>query len=163
MSESATIQLLRLIFREHQRQSWRELNIELRRALSMAINLRFDIHVGDWDIIAKDFRYTYWASVSENGHHIGEGHYGLAAKEHRPAAIEYERFYGRSPFILDGKRLSCGDRFTLDDRCWTVTGWGKDNQRINLVSYDDHLKQTGRKLKTISADQWKQLRKKATR
>lgn len=160
--ESATIRLLRLIFKEYQRDSWRELNVELSRALSLSINLRFEIRPGDWGIIVSDFRYHYWAAKSDNGHHLGEEHYALAAREHRPAAIEYERLYGRLKFILNGRRLHVGSYIFIGNRRWRLTGWTADNQSITLVSYDDWRETAGQRRKTINADEWKSLRKEAS-
>lgn len=122
-TDSATIRLLRAYWETNRRDSWMNLNHSLSQLLSCAIRSQLQIAEGDYDLICEEFRYRFWGGTSENGHHLGEGHYGLACIWHRPAAIEYERRFARKPFILRAKRLSCGSLIQTGKNTWRITGW----------------------------------------
>jgi len=166
MSQSPFIQFVHGV-REHGNcGSWERINGAYYQAVRIAILIEMPCEDGDVHKLRKDYKWGHWAGVSGNAMHMGESLYGLACQHHQPFAIVYENDLGRVPFILSGKRLSCGDRFIgLDKsgkaRKWRVTGWSEDNQSINVVGYEtsDFREEGRRKLMRFDRANWLEYRK----
>lgn len=157
--QSHLIEFLKSVFSYHQRLSYEDLNHSLRKSLIIAIRGHFQINEGDWGIIASEMRYGYWGGTSSNGFHLGEGHYMEACIHHRKAAIEYERYYSRKPFILKGTRIYCGTRLLdSDGMTWKLNSFSESNDCVNLLSEANNVG-TGKKRMKISYQDWQSLRK----
>lgn len=142
---SVARQLVELVWNEAPVRSWQRLNHTMQYALATAIKggLRFepDDIQHFWDTMRGGFWFT--GADSEWMHRLA------CVWDNVPAAVSYEKWVGRGPFILEGKRLYVGRSIDLlylslppvtDDRprCAVVTSFAKDGESVNICVYDDH-------------------------
>jgi len=145
--DSPALRLLQLVWDEQGHQmghSWERLNAAMHAATCLAIEygLRFD--VADFQAIDKRFRMGYWG---------GEGFYCLACATrgygrchgpNRSAAIAFETWKGRKPFIIRERpssparhRVAIGAGFRWYGQWVTCTSFAKDGLSLIACSYAD--------------------------
>lgn len=134
--------LVEHVWKHAPQRSWRHLNRTMQQALALAIEsgLRFD--VGDIEAIHTEMRGGYWFGENEWIH-------GLAVEwNNTPAAVSFEAWVCRKPFVLDGKRLFVGalvDTKYLDVpcRCGSVTSFTSDDSVV-ICTYGDEPRPVGK-------------------
>ena len=141
-TDSPAIQLLRLLWRHEGHQmghSWERINATMRNGLGLAIRSGLEFARGDFAVISDAFNPGCWLN--------GERMYSVACLgEHGPnrsAAISFERWKGRKPFILDGHRLAVGSKFDWYDDRVTVTSFADDSSYLVACSYKYTESNTG--------------------
>lgn len=146
--DSGPIKLLQVVWEhanEGKSHSWRILNGMLHRALNIAINSGFKFEPDDFETIHKRFSGHYWMGDSIPPFR-GEGFYTEAVagdggyrdcycQHNRSACISFEKWVGRKPFILDGKRLCVGSRIEIEGKFYYVSSFAKDNAHLNVCGY----------------------------
>lgn len=152
MKQSPVIRLLTLVRESATRQSWQALNAALQQALRIAISGGFEFAIGDFAKLALDrreggFSFGYWCGRTGT-HGLGEYYYSMAcgrdrATANRSAAMSYEVWLGRPPFIVkqprsrSGIRLAVGVEFEWLGRIrWRVTSFSEDQSRLNAVAVE---------------------------
>jgi len=146
MSErmSPARQLLELVWENQGYQmghSWGRLNYAMRSAAYLTIKYGLEFHPDDFTTIAKRFRIGYWGG--KDGHMCGEDFYSLACDpgrgtSNRSAAISFETWKGRKPFILDrNKRIAVGTRFKWYGETVLCTSFTEDGEYLVACSYHD--------------------------
>lgn len=103
-------QFLQTIWDNRKKGSWQRLNAALYDGLTLAIRAGFTFERDDF-INLKSFNFHYWcgAGSGPNGH--AESFYTLACSSqrdggNRSAAIAFETWKERKPFLFQGKRLA---------------------------------------------------------
>jgi hypothetical protein len=93
------------------RKDWSRIrmNTALQSGLSLAINARFKFQQDDFSEIADQLNFFYWGGSSY--HATGESFYSMACDHNRSAAIAYEKWQKRKPFIYFGKSLAIVFKF----------------------------------------------------
>lgn len=95
--------------------SWRILNSALSQSLNLAITHGFPFAEGDFHAIYKRFNFGFWGGDTPAG--LAEGFYSLAAGGPRwgstglsnlSAALSFEAWKNRRPWIFQGTRLALG-------------------------------------------------------
>lgn len=100
--------------------TYEQVNHGMHDALCICIQYGFTFEPDDFAEIRKRFRGGYWMGNS-TGSHLGEHYYRLACRKdslraarpraNRSAAISFEKWAGRKPFIVKGERLAIGSEF----------------------------------------------------
>lgn len=145
--DSGPIKLLDVVWKhanEGKGHSWRILNGMLHRAMNIAINSGFKFEPDDFETIHKRFDGGYWMGNS-NPPFVGEIYYSEAVADgdyrdcycqpNRSACISFEKWVGRKPFILDGKRLCVGSRILIDGKKYHVSSFTSNNEHLNVCGY----------------------------
>jgi hypothetical protein len=128
----------------------RDMTVTIRAlcdGLHMAVSRRFYFEDDDWAELVRR-----WGGLrSCNGvFHCGEGLYSLACTSgNRRAAISYEKWAGRPPFIWHGPRydrnlpsatggrLYVGADFYWQDMPVTITSFAEDGSAIRAAAYEE--------------------------
>lgn len=158
------------IMRDFYRNSKREttgLNPLLQRALNNCIRSQMPFAEDDIEWIYKNCKGGYWFNSSSNGKSRGEEFYNEACVFNTSAAISYEKFFKRVPFIIGTHRMFTGVTFKFEKLYWTVTGWNEKNE-LTCVGYGNpdfvgvkiHDKKGKKKLRKFSREEWLIARKK---
>ena len=140
---SAVIEYLAMTHRlscAHGGQSWQVINHAMAMALTVAIKGRFHFEKDDFKNLCRsnggwpDNGYLGWTRWFPDG---GEGYYNLAVEaKNLSAAIAFENWKGRKPFIWKGNRLHIGSRFELEpNQFWYCTSFAEDGSYLNFGSY----------------------------
>jgi|GEM_PF-671916 len=144
MKNSKVIEFLSCVW-ESAGPTTEQLNHGMSGALKCAICYGFKFQPDDFQEIASRFRGVYWMGNSV-GSELGEAFYCLACQKHggrtrenRSAAISYEKWKGRKPFIVGGRRLCIGSEYRhqtegrlwvtniVDDKIRMAKYWSEDN------------------------------------
>ena len=115
--DSPVVELLKIVWDNacKKSSSWRLLNHALGTTLMTAISCGFVFEEDDFLEIEKRFRPEYWMEKSDSGR--GELIYALAAcgpsngnlgVANISAAMAFEKWKGRKPYIVDSKRVALG-------------------------------------------------------
>lgn len=111
MSKKSPVQqLLQTIWDHHNPGSWQRLNHALYAGLMLAIRAGFQFERDDF-INLKSFNFHYWCGAGSGPNGYAEHFYTLACSSqrdggNRSAAIAFEAWKKRKPFIFQGKRLA---------------------------------------------------------
>ncbi len=142
---SVVTDFLQIIYQEANRvgsHSWINLNRAMHDGLRLAIQARFMFEPDDFVYIAKHFKFAYWARLDNSGKSRGEEFYKCAIESNNlSAAIAFEAYKGRSPFIYCGQRLAIGSSFMLprgldpEAQIWRVNSFSEDGSMINCAHY----------------------------
>lgn len=120
--------------------SWQVINSAMSDALNLAIRARFPFEKEDFTNLCRPdggwpdngyLGWTRWFSES------GERFYSLAIESRNiSAAIAFETWKGRKPFIFQKQRLYVGSRFELAPKqFWYCNSFAEDGTYINCGSY----------------------------
>lgn len=120
--------------------SWRVINTAMQQALAVAITARFPFEKDDFSVLCRsnggwpDNGYLGWYRWFSEG---GENFYKLAIDSRNiTAAISFEQWKGRKPFIFQKQRLYKGARFEWKPReWWYCNSFAEDGSYINCGSY----------------------------
>lgn len=140
--------LLRLVWdncNEVKGHSWTRLNGSMNAALRLAIESAFKFAPDDFEMAYKSFRGERWF-----GENLGERFYTCACENsNKSAAIAYEAFRERKPFIYDedlcnaphgggssGGRIYVGRRFAWANEYVTCTSIADDGLSLTACGYD---------------------------
>lgn len=160
MARSPAIRFLEVVWKNNCEvfsHSWRVINEAMYAALNLAIHTGFRFSKNDFTIIDEQYRIGYWGG--NDRHMLGERFYSTACEGshgcNRSAAIAFENWKHRKPFILDGVRFSIGHQFRWDlgDKTeWlTVTSFSQDGEHLvgSLRDYDRDENGHVRKTKVV--------------
>jgi len=112
----------------------------MSEGLNLAITAQFRFEADDFKYMAEHFKFGYWARLDNSGTSRGEHFYSLAVEvANTSAAIAFEKFKERSPFIYFGRRLAIGSEFvfpsTEQGQIWKVNSFAQDGKTINCGHY----------------------------
>jgi len=156
---SIVMQLMELAFYNSQRDSWIRLNGDLNDLLNNIILLGIDFEPNDFKDVYEKFRGGHWFGANPNGHGCGEYLYKTACLFNKSAALSFENWYNRKPFIFNNNRLHLGYEFIFDKLYYRVTGFNKDNTKCNCVGYKNRDGKGVRTLLSFDNSQLLELRK----
>lgn len=173
---SQAMELLRYVSVNEQSNShdWRERNMQDAMVLAIKSSMKFD--EDDYILLQKSFSYGYWCGQSSNGLHYVESYYNLATgmfdSQMRTIpnisyCLCYEKGTGRQPFIYKNHRVYTFFRFKYNNLFCHVTGWAKDNKKLNFVGYENSGNHNGndrgkRTLFSVDKKEWLEIRKQIT-
>lgn len=135
------------------------INPLMHEQLTLIIKAQIPFEENDFQEIYKSFRGGYWFGCSGNGKHEGEWLYRHCCIYNTTAAISYEKFFKREPFILNNKRVYERSTFIYENRYCTVTGWNEENNVLTVVSYELGSDKGKKKLLKFDRKQWLEERK----
>ncbi len=169
MSRTPVTELLYVIYNESNQigsRSYRKVNQAMQDGLTLAIRTGFKFEEGDFDYIDKFYGFSYWGRVDKSGTR-GEEYYTLAIEENNiTAAISFESYKARPPFIYLGRRLAVGSEFVLPTReegqIWKVNSFthSEGKTKINCGYYvlDPISNYKEKKLRSMKAFTRKELK-----
>lgn len=137
------LEFLSLTYRlscSHGGQSWQVINTAMQDAMNIAIRARFPFEKEDFKNLCRtdggwpDNGYLGWTRWFPEG---GERFYSLAIESRNTsAAIAFENWKDRKPFIFQKQRIHVGARFELEPRSfWYCNSFAEDGSYINCGSY----------------------------
>jgi hypothetical protein len=108
--------------------------------VELAIKAQFRFEPDDFKYMDEHLNFKHWAHLDNSCTSRGEFFYSLAVEvANTSAAIAFEKFKERSPFIYCGNRLAIGSQFifpTLPKKTiWKVNSFSKDGSKINCGHY----------------------------
>lgn len=156
---SPALEILSLVWKHVPYPSHEHVNRTMQSALTLVIDADIKFEENDFEYICKNFRPGYWIGTSPNGKHMGDWYYATACNNNKSAAVAYEFYYKRTPFIAEGKRCSIQTQFVYNSLYCHVTGWGDSNDKINFVGYDESWGKGTRKLFSFDKKEWLSERK----
>lgn len=138
--ESGVIDLLRIAIDNSfavKSHSWQTTNETRRQLVSLAIDAGFRFHLDDFVKMAESFHSAYWLGTPP------EMVYRHAVLEHNlSAALSFEHWKKRKPFILKGKRLAVGSIFQWNDELVQVTSFNDESSSLVACSYEKPFSHT---------------------
>lgn len=155
--DSQVVSFLGRVWNAWPGRSYPQINRSMRRALECAIMIGMKFEKDDIAVIAKRFRWGYWATNPE-------ALYALAAvglKSHTgrlpcniSAAQSFERYWNRPPYILNGLRLVVGSGFAWENEHVSVTTLAPDGMISCAYHYGPTPEETAAKAlaKLVVAD-----------
>lgn len=136
--DSAPIQLLQLIWdnaRMASGDSWRSYNAALSNGLSLAIRSGMKFEKGDFKKISERYRPEYWMGLGSDG---GEGYFGMAVvNDNISAAVSFEAWKAREPFIWKGIRASDGQSFEGSRRLFVGAWFQWQSEQVCVTKFDN--------------------------
>jgi hypothetical protein len=127
---SPVTQLIETVYRHTKGGSYRRLNYALQNALSLAVHAGFRFEPEDFHEISSRFKGGYWCTND-----YSEGLYSSACLEDNiSAALSYEAWVGRKPFVLGGSRLYVGREI---DRRLLGIPWEQPYYSARVTSFSD--------------------------
>ena len=149
--DSPAVALLRHVWRYGKRGSCRRLNESMQSALQLAIKCGMLFDPQDFKALEKMFRFRYWGGASNArglcGEYFysracGKNKYGSDVAPNRSAAIAFEVWAGRPPYIYKaadfydmklkpGRRLAEG----VDFQWWENRNITTEPLRLRLTSF----------------------------
>lgn len=138
--------------------SWQVINRAMQRALSLAIEARFPFREDDFETLCRHLPghwpnngFLGWTRWMSEG---GEPFYRLAIESRNlSAAIAFERWKKRKPYIFRGKRLYEGARFEWEPgEWWYCNSFDTEGQHINCGRYQSDENPMGWKNNTSAGE-----------
>lgn len=137
-NDSAPIRLLQLVWDNATQvtgDSWRRLNESLQTALGLAIRSGMKFGPGDFTVIDERYRPEYWMRL---GTDAGESWFSDAVVvDNVSAAVAFEKWKDRAPFLWNGIEVDSGNRFDGTRRLF-VGAWFKwKGERVSVTKFSD--------------------------
>jgi hypothetical protein len=134
--DSAPIQFLQLIWDNASKaggDSWRRYNASLSSGLSLAITSGMKFGSGDFTIISERYRPEYWMRLGSDD---GEGYFREAVLNNNvSAAVAFEKWQDREPFICNGIRTSDGNYFEGERRLFIGAWFNWNGERVCATKF----------------------------
>lgn len=131
--KSKALEIIERVWHYENSTSYLQLNNLMQKAMQLTIEMNLKFNKEDFDYIFNTKRGSRWFGVSRNGRTQGENFYSLACKINNSAAISFEYWAKRKPFILNEKKLHEGSLVFYGGMLWRVTGFCDEDKKIFLV------------------------------
>jgi len=136
---SPALRLLTLLWHEKcvaVDHTWERVYDTMRRGLHLAISAGLSFHEDDFTHLAAVFKWGHWCGM-DNDRNYGEQFYTAAVVAgHLQACRAMEKYYGRTPFYVHGKRLRLGSAFAWDGTTVYVTSFDDEQHTLIACAYD---------------------------
>ncbi len=117
--------------------SYAHLESAMKHAVILAIDFGLEFGQDDFKIFEKKYMMGHWAATPGNPDEVyAEGFYSRASKARNVSACRsFEKFRGREPYILGGKRICVGAKFHWNGEEVECTSFPNGKDYLVACSY----------------------------